>query len=237
MKMYKLYKILALILFLLILSPNIIANPVFNYQNYPQQNIITIKNIEEETNANSDGLYDLLIIAPHAFSRYIVPLVHHKNKVGVKTILIEVEKVYQQTFWNGRDDAEKIKYFIKTAIENWEIKYVLLVGGRKYQSPIETWWIPVRYSHLDRKYDQFIERKFISDLYFADIFDKNGAFSNWDSNNNGIYGEWPENGAAEDIPDLFPDVYVGRLPCRNIIEVKEIVKKIINYESGRCSDS
>jgi len=40
-------------------------------------------------------------------------------------------------YWYGRDNPEKIKYFIKTAVEQWGIKYVMLVGDYKK--------IPVRY--------------------------------------------------------------------------------------------
>ncbi len=189
------------------------------------------------SNSKKDVVYDLLIIAPRVFSKEIVPLVNHKNKFGVKTILVDVEDVYQQMFWHGRDDAEKIKYFIKESVETWGIKYVLLVGGMKGQSPGEKWWIPVRYSHLDRKYEKYPEHKFISDLYFADIYDSEGNFSSWDTNNNGVYSEWPENQSAVDIPDLYPDVYVGRLPCRNSYQVKIAVRKIISYETGDFSDS
>jgi hypothetical protein len=82
-----------------------------------------------------------------------------------------------------------------------------------------------------------MENQFISDLYFADIYDENGNFSSWDTNNNGIYGEWPENQSALDTPDLFPDVFVGRLPCRNFIEVIIILNKIIYYENGRFSEN
>jgi hypothetical protein len=155
----------------------------------------------------------------------------------VKARIIDVEDVYDQMFWHGRDNAEKIKYFIKTAYEQWNITYVLLMGGRKDQAAKETWWIPVRYSYLDRQYDELNEKKFLSDLYFADIYDKNGNFSSWDTNNNGIFGEWPKDKAAIDMPDLFPDVFVGRLPCRNIRDVKIVVKKIIQYETGKKSDS
>jgi len=189
-----------------------------------------------DNKAQSYGIYDLLIIAPKQFTRYIQPLVEHKNKFGVKTVLVDTDEVYRQMHWEGRDDAEKIKYFIKKAVEEWQIKYVLLFGGRSDQRADESWWIPVRYTHLDRKYDEYVERKFLTDLYFADIYNQNGSFSSWDDNQNGIFGEWEEDKAAADRPDLFPDVYVGRLPCRNILEVKIIVKKIIKYETGKCSD-
>jgi len=236
MKIKIMYKIFVLLMVLLISLSNLPVNALDNIKD-TEPTIKINKNNGEENDIISNNIYDLLIISPKKFSKYIEPLICHKNEFGVKTILADVEDVYEQMYWNGRDDAEKIKLFIKKSIEEWGIKYVLLIGGRKNQRASETWWIPVRYSHLDRKYDDLIERKFLSDLYFADIYDQNGNFSSWDDNNNGIYGEWPEDKAAEDRPDLFPDVYVGRLPCRNAFDVRIMVKKIIKYETGKCSDS
>lgn len=212
---------------------------ISSFQVFALQNKLLIERqfISQTINNSLDDSYDLLIIAPTKFTPYLQSLVDHKNKYGIKTKLIDDEEVYQQIYWTGSDDAEKIKYFIKEAYENWEIKYVLLVGGRKDQSKEETWWIPVRYSYLDRNYSTRIENKFLCDLYFADIYDSEGNFSSWDDNKNGIFGEWIENGPAVDFPDLHPDIFVGRLPCRNEYEVKTIVNKIINYETGSFSDS
>jgi len=78
---------------------------------------------------------------------------------------------------------------------------------------------------------------FISDLYYADIYDDHGNFSSWDTNNNNIFSEWLANKSADDIIDLYPDVYVGRLPCRTRYEVKIMVNKIIEYEQEPCDES
>jgi hypothetical protein len=45
------------------------------------------------------------------------------------------------------------------------------------------------------------------------------------------------NSSADDIIDLYPDVFLGRFPCRNIMEVKAIVNKIITYETTPADDS
>lgn len=169
---------------------------------------------------------DLLILAPSAFTKSLQPLVNHKNKFGVKTDLVSLEYVYSNIS-NGRDEAEKIKLFIKQAIEESGIKYVLLVGGLKGQS--FSWNLPARYSKVVPMDEQeYPEQSFISDLYFADIYDSKGNFSSWDSNNDNEFSVWNET-FKEDM-DLYPDVYLGRLPCRNTFEVKTVVNKIINYE-------
>ncbi len=182
-------------------------------------------------------LYDLLIIAPRAFHNELLPLVKHKNSLGIRTVLVDLDEVYDRMFWQGRDEAEKVKYFIKAAVENWDVHYVLLVGGRRNQGKIEKWWLPVRYSALDRPYETYPEPRFLSDLYFADIYDSNGSFSSWDDNQNGIFGEWPVSQGAVDHPDLIPDVSLGRLPCLNSRELRIVVRKIIRYETRGCAES
>ena len=170
------------------------------------------------------AVYDLLIISPSSFIDELKPLVCHKNTVGISTRLVSLCEVYDQMYWQGRDNAEKIKYFIKTAIEEWGISYVLLVGN--YQL------MPVRYCYNADIGSGYDEPCFISELYYADIYDGCGEFSSWDTNNNGVYGEWFGNVSEDPDIDLYPDVAVGRLACRNSFEVKTMVKKIIQYETG-----
>jgi len=172
---------------------------------------------------NDKSIYKLLIIAPKNFVKTLQPLVIHKNSVGISTRLITLTELYDQMYWQGRDEAEKIKYFIKTAIEEWGIKYVLLVGNFRK--------MPIRYVYNDEPWEHFPEPYFISELYYADIYDENGDFSSWDTNNNGMYGEWKGEEAQDKNIDLYPDVYVGRLACRNRLEVRIMVKKIIKYET------
>ena len=202
-------------------------NPVEKKILYAKKAKINIRYEEGEIKFNN--AYDLLIIAPSKWTDILQPLVEDKEKHGVKTKLMSVEQILSS--YDGRDDAEKVKYAIKDEIEKDGIKYVLLFGGMKRQSM--RWWVPVRYSHLDD--NSSWEASFLSDLYFADIYKyENGKieFEDWDSNGNGIFAEW--NAKNEDKLDLYPDVYVGRLACRNKIEVKEIVNKIVEYENSNA---
>ena len=130
--------------------------------------------------------YDLLIITVSDFTNPLQKLVKHKEKMGVKTKLVTLNKIKDV---EGRDTQEKIKYYIKEAIENWGIEYVLLVGGIKGQST--KWNLPIRYSHVlvSEGKQENPEPEFISDLYFADIYDSEGNFSSWDTNNNDIFAE------------------------------------------------
>jgi len=186
--------------------------------------------------------YDLVIITPQRLKREVLPLATHKNSMGVSTIIQTTESIYKQ--YIGRDKPEKIKYFIKDAIENWNIKYVLLIGGR--QGLGVRWYVPARYSNtFDRSY--WNETSYVSDLYYADVYRYNETsqeyeFEDWDSNGNGIFAEftwiwdpdrwWWYDLDKKDILDLYPDVYVGRLACNSNLEVKRVVNKIIKYETS-----
>jgi len=222
--------------------------PAQNEVEYVNEININVKYEEPATpilNENLD-VYDLVIIAPQAFESALQPLVDFKNSHGMKTVMKTVEDIMGE--YSGRDGAEKVKYFIKDAVEEWGVKYVMLVGGKKsmwtgnwgMDGPNKVddslWWCPVRYSALkDYMPGSWGEDGYLSDLYFADIYDAYGNFSSWDSNGNGKFAEWTEK--ATDTRDLYPDVYVGRLPARNEGEVKTMVDKIVAYESSPADPS
>ncbi len=191
---------------------------------------ISIKYVKTNQPQITGDEYDMVIIAPSRFTRDLQPLVEHKCGRGIETKLVTTDEIYAGEYFDseGRDDPEKIKYFIKNAKENWNVKYILLVGGLKGQSLFGKWWVPVRYSHLFWA-DEY---SFVSDLYYADLYWSNGSFCSWDSNGNGVFGEWSKSGMEKDELDLTPDIYLGRLPCRNNIEVKIMVDKIIDYEKN-----
>lgn len=184
--------------------------------------------------------YDLVIITPRKFSILLNRLVSHKNRFGVNTTLKTTEDIYDE--YTGVDKPEQIKYFIKDAIEQWGVQYVLLVGGLKRYLDNEdkdncnegssAWHVPVRYTNLYDDDPENCDPGFISDLYYADVFKGGGAFENWDSNGDGIFAAFDRPGVPNDVLDLYPDVCVGRLACRNIFEVMIMVNKIINYEKS-----
>jgi hypothetical protein len=172
--------------------------------------------------------YDMIIICKDSYARLLEPLVTHKNSYGVQTKLIPVSAIYDATYFptQGRDKQEQIKYFIKNAKESWNITYVMLVGNYAQ--------IPARYSNLETDTGGLYEElRFVSDLYYADLYTGNGSFCNWDTDNDGRYAEWPypEGHPQEDIVDMVPDVHVARLACMFKSEVRTMVDKIITYET------
>jgi hypothetical protein len=174
--------------------------------------------------------YTFVILGPEEYSSGLSPLVTHKTGNGISTIFVSLDEVYDSTYFpvEGRDNPEKIKYFIKNAIENWGTSFVMLVGSSLK--------FPVRITHVHIKDDPLYgEEEFVSDLYYADIYDENGNFSSWDSNENDVFGEydWGPSHNYDDV-DLEPDVYLGRLACRNSGEVTTLVNKIKTYENNQA---
>jgi len=142
--------------------------------------------------------YDLVIITPSKlYDSSLQALVDYKNLVGMRTTVKTLEEIYSQ--YSGADQAEKIKYFIKDAIETWGVKYVLLIGGLKSYingKPRDNinigsrdWYLPVRYTN-NRPTGGLSDPGVICDLYYADIYDSEGHFNSWDSNGDGIYAGW-----------------------------------------------
>lgn len=218
-------------------------SPLSNEIHYvDNMNIEIIYELSDKNPFLTVASYDMVIIAPNVFSDEIQSLITHKNRYGIETILKTTESIYNE--YEGVDKPEEIKYFIKDAIETLGVKYVMLVGGmtsliigksRDDQNQgTKDWHIPVRYTNLQESGGTY-DPGFISDLYYADIYEEGGAFSSWDKDKNGesdgTFAYWRGlAGFNRDIIDLYPDVYVGRLACRNENEVKTVVSKIIDYE-------
>lgn len=212
---------------------------VYPMQYTPASNVIRVaRNADititytapESTPFPQTATYDMVVIAPAAFSETLQPLIEHKISYGVETNLKTLEDIYGE--YSGFDQAEQIKYFIKDALEQWGIKYVLLVGGVTstiYSKPRDNanigssgWHLPVRYSNIKDGGDPGT----LTDLYYEDIYKEGGEFETWDSDGDGILAEYPD-----DIIDFVPDVAVGRLPVPDTSELEDVVNKIITYET------
>jgi hypothetical protein len=162
--------------------------------------------------------YDMLIITPEVFSQSLGRLMDHKKSNNVETILKTTEEIYSSS--KGRDKAEKIKYFIYDAIKDWGIDYVLIVGDMDYT--------PMRMTDINIYNSEGIP----TDLYYADVFDSEGDFCCWDGNNNDVFGEYDRHQGDLDDLDLYADVYIGRIPCKNNRELNIVIDKIMTYETS-----
>ena len=179
--------------------------------------------------------YDMVVIAPERFNASLQPLIDFKNSEDVSTKFKSVESILGE--YTGYDAPEQIKYFIKHEYDNSNITYVLLVGGLKSHlfakdkdttsAGWKAWWVPVRYVNIPLDEDEGC----LSDLYYGCLYNASGGFDSWDSNGDGVYAQWVDDQLPKDTFDMYPEVYVSRLPCVTVGEVKAVVKKITTYES------
>ena len=204
-------------------------SPASNILYYSENAEIKISYEEPVIPVTFNEEYDLLIISPSEFTNELQPLIEHKNSFGVKTILKTTEEIYSQ--YSGYDEAEQIKYFIKNALETYNIDYVLLIGGIDKIPTRETWFYQKYHEH-------YWNETILTDLYYADIYDQYANFCSWDSNNNHLYGENYDNiPGVNDTVDLYADLNIGRIPCTAKNELSIAVKKIIDYETNTNGSS
>ncbi len=193
--------------------------PSTNELEYVDEINIEVKHTPPEESMLTNDVYDLLIVAPSDFGNVLQPLVEHKNFYGMRTIMVTLDEIYNSNYFavQGRDDAEKVKYFIKNSIEEWGIDYVLLVGDIEKMPCREVWSF-------------WGGGQMYSDQYYADIYHANASFCSWDSNENNKFGETDSDGSENDLVDLYSDVHVGRWSCNNVEEVNTVSNKTITYE-------
>lgn len=203
---------------------------------HPLENTITsasefnihINHLPPPSNMNKNKFettHDLVIITPESYVSTLNPFVDHKKDYNLNPLIKTTTEIYDE--FQGRDQQEKIKYFIKHAIETYNTKYVLLIG--------DITQLPIRQTDA-YPWDPYHGEGILTDLYYADIYDSEGNFCSWDSNNNDIFGEvsfdrfppTPDN-IIDDV-DLYPDVHIGRIPCTTIDELTIVLSKIITYE-------
>jgi len=201
---------------------------------YSESASVDVSIIAPEKPVNFPDEYDLLVITPDEFfdafyaadAEFDVSFVDYKNSKDIMTKIVTLNEIYNSNYFpvQGIDDQEKIKYFIKNAIENWGITNLILVGAGVEGEEI----FPVRQAWIG---SEPYESYFPSDLYYADIYDADMNFSNWDNDSDGKYAEYRSSRTNDmESVDLYPDVYLGKLPCNNINEVEDVIHKILYYE-------
>ena len=169
--------------------------------------------------------YSFVIITVEKYMDELSPLVIHKSNNGITTKVVSLSDITDSVYFSseGRDLQEQIKYFIKNAIESWNTLNVMFVG-----SSVD---IPSRETHV--RVSPNDSEIFVSDLYFADIYDDTLNFSSWDTNNNDIFAEYNWDGKTDSL-DFYPDVHFGRLACVKEKQVETLVSKIMQYENDEA---
>ncbi|MBN1538782.1 MAG: hypothetical protein JW939_01455 [Candidatus Thermoplasmatota archaeon] len=177
-------------------------------------------------------IYDVLVICPEEFLGTAARYADFRNATGRYTKVVTLPEILNDRYWEVKenDTQEEIKRFIYNARLEWGIDFVMLAGDVEH--------IPTRHILVLDGYDDSgtmrTDGAFVpTDLYYSDLFEEGTlTFTNWNADRAGdskyLWGEY--DGMIRDDPDLYPDIFVGRLPASTAQEFSDMFEKIRRYE-------
>ena len=187
------------------------------------------------TVSKADPTYDMLIITPDVFEDEIQPLKQFKDATGRPTVIATLEDIY--AIYPGADKAEQVKYCIAAFEAANHIKYVMLVGDVDK--------LPIRYFLVQTNNDTGSQINwfayYMTDHYYADLYDSGGSFCSWNADGDQYYAETVRDYDTDYFPnedgiDYNFDVIVSRLPASTEQDVTNYVNRVIEYESTVDTD-
>jgi len=145
----------------------------------------------------------------------MAPLVEWKTKKGVPAKSFLLDDIIIDPLYHGRDNAERLHNFLQDLKSKSKLQWILLVGDSEI--------MPTRLLNSTAKIYN-MDDNYISDLYYA------GLNTDWDSDNDGNFGEEGEEAWNGQLATWTPSAYVGRLPVNTVSETQIVVSKILDYE-------
>ncbi len=152
-------------------------------------------------------------------STQLIPFVLSKQAKGFSTHLIT------ENVWGGGigdTAADRIRSFLQTYLNEWNIRYVLLIGDPRCdvgEVPMKRAWPRLGLSGLEGQDAP-------TDFYYADLS------NTWDPDSDGNFGSQYDYLNYYNGPDRFAEVSVGRIPYYgNIGDLDGILEKTISYQN------
>ncbi len=171
-----------------------------------------------------DPAYDYVVITTEAWDDYLGDFVDYKTKRGLRTKVVLASWIYDR--YEGRDEQEQIREFIKDAYRTWGTEYVLLVGDTRDESGIPHRGLYASVTdggNTDPAGDDgerpYADADIPADIYYAALD------GNWNDDGDGMWGEPSE-------ADLYPEVAVGRACINEYWELENLTDKVARYEEA-----
>jgi hypothetical protein len=197
---------------------------------------------DERGESSAPIAIDCLILTPEDWASSWQPLVDWNIQRGVYTEVFPLEAVQAETEedeprWDkGRgevgyeDWAETIRNCIRWYHQNLGVQYVLLgADSRSFtlEPPTYALDIPARMGSL-WYWAQSELKHSVTDWYYACL----DPVANWQTN--GDETPWSQYNYFEpgqnDVMDLMPDVFIGRVPAHDADEVADVAQRIVDYQ-------
>jgi uncharacterized repeat protein (TIGR01451 family) len=168
---------------------------------------------EELPSVEGSGV-DMVIVTSAALAPGFQPLADWKTAKGVPAVVRTVEWI-EANYPAGRDQPERVRMFLRDAYEKWGVYLVLLGGDAHIMAPRLAW-------------DTYFwgGRDIATDQYFACLD------GDWNADGDHLWGEGVTLSAPGDDADLYPDVFVGRIPVEDSLQVATAVAKSLLYDKA-----
>jgi hypothetical protein len=184
----------------------------------PRQSLLPLNQTDLRARSTSASLSgaEYVIITAAAMAESLQPLAAYRNETGFTTEIVLIEEITAP--YTGRDEAEKIREYLKTFYDAGG-RYVLLAGDETI--------VPIRYAyHYNSDTMPSLSDLQICDLYYAELTGE------WDVDGDNVWGE-----RYQDQADLTPELRVGRLPFNAPEEFLTYTDKLIRYETRPGGES
>ncbi len=155
---------------------------------------------------------DVLYIAPAEFHAALSPLLSHRQSQGYTALTVDVQTIYDT--WNyGQVSPEAIRSFLRHAAATWSRPpFAVTLVGDGTSDPL---------NYTDHNNTNFIPPYLaMVDPWLGETACET-CYAQLDGDN--------------PLDDPLPDLMLGRLPVKNVVELPILINKIISYETA--SDS
>lgn len=195
-----------------------ISNMVINWDEFAS---MYNGNMKVPLPKNSIDSLDYVIITCDSLVNSFKPLIDWKIKKGLKAEILTLSKIINEAPpIYGNDLTLKIKYALYNLYTYRNLKWILIGGDFNI--------IPTKgcYGNVSTSTKTYTDYTIPSDLFYACFDDYLSSKFDWDYNNNGIIAE------KEDSINIFPDVYISRLPFQTNEQIESYVSRLLKYEQN-----
>ncbi|MCE4625987.1 MAG: C25 family cysteine peptidase [Desulfurococcales archaeon] len=166
----------------------------------------------------------VLLLGNDSFLEPLRPYIIARTAMGYNVLVYNIS--YVNSSYSGDSLADKIRAFARDMAFNQGADYLLLVGDADL--------IPPAYFYAEDDWSAYGEDYYkATDHYYAWLD------GNWDPDGDGKLLEQEDHNGnnypevnVEPIPDVVPDIIVGRIPVDTPSDLRGVVSNILSWEEG-----
>lgn len=157
--------------------------------------------------------YKILLITSDNLAESWETYANWKTSIGKPTKIMTVSSIVEN--YSATNIQEKIRLCVRDYVENYDAKWVVLGGDSQPNGE----GVPGGHTTVHRQEPKGIP----TDIVYL-------SPTNWDADNDGVYGEFKDDQDAITYPD--GTIGLGRIPVRTRADVAAFTEKVISYETN-----